>query len=44
MTVWGFIGGSHYRGRDGAALLKEAGADRVFAAFADILPETASAR
>jgi HAD superfamily hydrolase (TIGR01509 family) len=44
MTVWGFIGGSHYRGRDGAALLKEAGADRVFAAFADILPEAASAR
>jgi len=35
MTVWGFIGGSHYRARDGAASLLEAGADRVFARMAD---------
>ncbi|CUU20154.1 HAD superfamily hydrolase (TIGR01509 family) [Bradyrhizobium sp. JR7.2] len=31
MTVWGFVGGSHYRGRDGQAILSGAGADRVFA-------------
>jgi HAD superfamily hydrolase (TIGR01509 family) len=31
MTVWGFVGGSHYRGRDGRAILSDAGADRVFA-------------
>jgi HAD superfamily hydrolase (TIGR01509 family) len=31
MTVWGFVGGSHYRGRDGRAILSAAGADRVFA-------------
>lgn len=36
MTVWGFIGGSHYAGRDGAAILAAAGADRVFARMADI--------
>jgi HAD superfamily hydrolase (TIGR01509 family) len=30
MTVWGFIGGSHYVSRDGRAMLKDAGADRVF--------------
>jgi len=30
MTVWGFVGGSHYAGRDGQALLTAAGADRVF--------------
>ena len=30
MTVWGFIGGSHYQSRDGKAILHEAGADRVF--------------
>jgi len=35
MTVWGFIGGSHYRGRDGRALLSGAGADRVFARMSD---------
>ncbi len=35
MTVWGFVGGSHYRARDGAADLHEAGADRVFARMAD---------
>ncbi|MGL9622668.1 HAD family hydrolase [Bradyrhizobium sp. U531] len=35
MTVWGFVGGSHYRGRDGAAILSRAGADRVFARMSD---------
>ncbi|MBV9568535.1 MAG: HAD family hydrolase [Hyphomicrobiales bacterium] len=30
MTVWGFVGGSHYARRDGAALLTAVGADRVF--------------
>ncbi|PDT90982.1 hydrolase [Bradyrhizobium sp. Y36] len=35
MTVWGFVGGSHYRGRDGAAILSSAGADRVFARMGD---------
>lgn len=35
MTVWGFIGGSHYRGRDGKAILSGAGADRVFARMID---------
>jgi len=38
MTVWGFIGGSHYRARDGVASLLEAGADRVFARMADFWP------
>jgi HAD superfamily hydrolase (TIGR01509 family) len=35
MTVWGFVGGSHYRSRDGNAILLEAGADRVFGRMAD---------
>ncbi len=35
MIVWGFIGGSHYAGRDGRKLLSEAGADRVFDSMAD---------
>ncbi|MEW6643817.1 MAG: HAD family hydrolase [Pseudomonadota bacterium] len=35
MTVWGFVGGSHYDGRDGHALLATAGADRVFAHMDD---------
>jgi HAD superfamily hydrolase (TIGR01509 family) len=38
MTVWGFIGGSHYRSRDGRALLYNAGADRVFGRMADFWP------
>jgi HAD superfamily hydrolase (TIGR01509 family) len=37
MTIWGFVGGSHYARRDGAALLKAAGADRVFDRMADFL-------
>jgi HAD superfamily hydrolase (TIGR01509 family) len=35
MTVWGFVGGSHYQARDGKAILSEAGADRVFERMAD---------
>jgi beta-phosphoglucomutase-like phosphatase (HAD superfamily) len=38
MTVWGFVGGSHYAGRDGERLLADAGADRVFASMADFMP------
>ncbi|WP_024508894.1 HAD family hydrolase [Bradyrhizobium sp. ARR65] len=30
MMVWGFVGGSHYRSRDGRSMLVDAGADRVF--------------
>ena len=35
MIVWGFVGGSHYQSRDGKAILREAGADRVFGRMAD---------
>jgi HAD superfamily hydrolase (TIGR01509 family) len=35
MTVWGFVGGSHYRARNGEAALTAAGADRVFGRMAD---------
>src|SRR6266478_3266017 len=35
MTVWGFVGGSHYQSRNGKAILGEAGADRVFGRMAD---------
>ncbi len=35
MAVWGFVGGSHYRSRDGAVSLQDAGADRVFSRMAD---------
>jgi HAD superfamily hydrolase (TIGR01509 family) len=35
MTVWGFVGGSHYVSRDGRAMLVDAGADRVFDRMAD---------
>src|SRR6202158_1906345 len=34
MTVWGFVGGSHYQSRDGKAILCDAGADRVFGRMA----------
>ncbi|WBL81194.1 HAD family hydrolase [Bradyrhizobium xenonodulans] len=40
MTVWGFVGGSHYRGRDGQAILSGAGADRVFGHMSDFWKET----
>ncbi|MBI2255462.1 MAG: HAD family hydrolase [Proteobacteria bacterium] len=36
MSVWGFVGGSHYRDRDGAAHLRAAGADRVFQHMSEI--------
>ncbi|MEO6839803.1 MAG: HAD family hydrolase [Bradyrhizobium sp.] len=38
MTVWGFIGGSHYQSRDGRTLLGDAGADRAFGRMADFWP------
>jgi len=38
MTVWGFVGGSHYAARDGRAILQAAGADRVFARMSDFWP------
>jgi HAD superfamily hydrolase (TIGR01509 family) len=38
MTVWGFVGGSHYRSRDGKAMLLAAGADRVFAQMTEFWP------
>ncbi len=44
MAVWGFIGGSHYAGRDMAPALAAAGADRVLRSLAefDIGDERAS--
>ncbi len=38
MTVWGFVGGSHYQSRDGKTMLLAAGADRVFARMTDFWP------
>ena len=35
MTVWGFVGGSHYSARDGQVILSAAGADRVFGRMSD---------
>jgi HAD superfamily hydrolase (TIGR01509 family) len=35
MTVWAFIGGSHYRSRDERSMLYDAGADRIFERMAD---------
>jgi HAD superfamily hydrolase (TIGR01509 family) len=35
MTAWAFIGGSHYRSRDGRSQLYDAGADRIFERMAD---------
>ena len=43
MTVWGFVGGSHYQSRDGKAILREAGADRVFERMADFWPNGSEA-
>jgi HAD superfamily hydrolase (TIGR01509 family) len=39
MTVWGFVGGSHYASRDGRTILQAAGADRVFARMSDFWAE-----
>jgi HAD superfamily hydrolase (TIGR01509 family) len=35
MSVWGFVGGTHYRSGGGRALLEAAGADRVLDRMAD---------
>ncbi|QPF86150.1 HAD family hydrolase [Bradyrhizobium genosp. L] len=35
MKVWGFVGGAHYRARDAGDLLRDAGADRIFASMTD---------
>ncbi|MCA6122537.1 HAD family hydrolase [Bradyrhizobium sp. WSM 1704] len=39
MKVWGFTGGAHYRAQDGSGLLRNAGADRIFAAMTDFWTE-----
>ena len=39
MTVWGFVGGSHCQGRDMAAQLTAAGADRIFDSLGELLPQ-----
>ncbi len=39
MTVWGFVGGSHCHGRNVAAELTAAGADRVFNSLGELLPQ-----
>ncbi|MCC8942214.1 HAD family hydrolase [Bradyrhizobium sp. Arg68] len=39
MKVWGFVGGAHHRGREGDSLLRDAGADRIFAAMTDFWTE-----
>jgi HAD superfamily hydrolase (TIGR01509 family) len=36
MTVWGFVGGGHYHGRDGRAVLAASGAARVFDKMSDL--------
>jgi HAD superfamily hydrolase (TIGR01509 family) len=38
MTVWGFVGGSHYASRDGRAILAAAGADRIFSHMSEFWP------
>jgi HAD superfamily hydrolase (TIGR01509 family) len=35
MSAWGFVGGSHYAGRDGHGMLAAAGADRILERMAD---------
>lgn len=44
MTVWGFVGGSHHKDGAGAARLTEAGADRIFHSFEELVPKTKGAR
>lgn len=39
MTVWGFVGGSHCRGRDAASTLTAAGADHIFESLEELLPQ-----
>ena len=36
MTVWGFVGGSHYAGREGRQLLESSGAVQVFDKMSDL--------
>jgi len=36
MTVWGFVGGSHHAGREGAGALTQAGADGILRHMADL--------
>ena len=36
MTVWGFVGGSHYAGCDGSGILASVGADRIVRSLADL--------
>lgn len=43
MTVWGFVGGGHYTGRDAASMLRDAGADRIVERMADLLPHLSEA-
>jgi HAD superfamily hydrolase (TIGR01509 family) len=40
MKVWGFVGGAHYRSRDGNSLLRDAGANRIFASMMDFWTES----
>ncbi|KJC40467.1 hydrolase [Bradyrhizobium sp. LTSP885] len=40
MKVWGFVGGAHYRARDGNSLLREAGASRIFASMTEFWTES----
>jgi HAD superfamily hydrolase (TIGR01509 family) len=44
MTVWGFLGGSHWVHLDGATQLTEAGADRVFRSMAEFFTPHAEAQ
>lgn len=43
MTVWGFVGGGHYTGRDASGMLRQAGADRIVWTMADLLPDLSEA-
>lgn len=36
MTVWGFVGGSHYAGRDGGPMLRSSGAVQIFDKMSDL--------
>lgn len=43
MTVWGFVGGGHYTGRNAGGMLLDAGADRIVERMADLLPHLSEA-
>jgi HAD superfamily hydrolase (TIGR01509 family) len=36
MTVWGFVGGAHYAGRDGRTALEASGATQIFDKMSDL--------